>query len=111
MVGIDFGKPLFTREEIQRKIQELGSRVSTEYAEKDLLVGVESPPAERQSTDKQGSDGLYYRLWREVDDFSDTGISTSFWTMRFILVMAFPRRFQLSNNPSWALILIILPII
>jgi len=38
MVGIDFGKPLFTREEIQRKIQELGSRISTEYAEKDLLV-------------------------------------------------------------------------
>jgi hypoxanthine phosphoribosyltransferase len=38
MVGIDFGKPLFTREEIQRKIQELGSRISTEYIEKDLLV-------------------------------------------------------------------------
>jgi hypoxanthine phosphoribosyltransferase len=38
MVGIDFGKPLFTREEIQRKIQELGSRISTEYTEKDLLV-------------------------------------------------------------------------
>lgn len=38
MVGIDFGKPLFTREEIQRKIQELGSRISTDYAEKDLLV-------------------------------------------------------------------------
>lgn len=38
MVGIDFGKPLFTREEIQRKIQELGSRISSEYAEKDLLV-------------------------------------------------------------------------
>jgi hypoxanthine phosphoribosyltransferase len=38
MVGIDFGKPLFTREEIQRKIQELGSRISTEYSEKDLLV-------------------------------------------------------------------------
>jgi hypoxanthine phosphoribosyltransferase len=38
MVGIDFGKPLFTREEIQRKIQELGSRISTEYAETDLLV-------------------------------------------------------------------------
>jgi hypoxanthine phosphoribosyltransferase len=38
MVGIDFGKPLFTREEIQRKIQELGNRVSTDYAEKDLLV-------------------------------------------------------------------------
>jgi hypoxanthine phosphoribosyltransferase len=38
MVGIDFGKPLFTREEIQRKIQELGSRISTEYAEKDLIV-------------------------------------------------------------------------
>jgi len=38
MVGIDFGKPLFTREEIQRKIQELGSRISTEYADKDLLV-------------------------------------------------------------------------
>jgi len=38
MVGIDFGKPLFTREEIQRKIQELGSRISTDYADKDLLV-------------------------------------------------------------------------
>jgi len=38
MVGIDFGKPLFTREEIQRKIQELGSRISTDYAEKDLIV-------------------------------------------------------------------------
>jgi hypoxanthine phosphoribosyltransferase len=38
MVGIDFGKPLFTREEIQRKIQELGSRISTDYAEKDVLV-------------------------------------------------------------------------
>ena len=38
MVGIDFGKPLFTREEIQRKIQELGSRLSTDYADKDLLV-------------------------------------------------------------------------
>ena len=38
MVGIDFGKPLFTREEIQRKIQELGARISTDYAEKDLLV-------------------------------------------------------------------------
>lgn len=38
MVGIDFGKPLFTREEIQRKIQELGSRISTDYVEKDLLV-------------------------------------------------------------------------
>ena len=38
MVGIDFGKPLFTREEIQRKIQELGSRISTEYAERDILV-------------------------------------------------------------------------
>ena len=38
MVGIDFGKPLFTSEEIQRKIQELGSRISTDYAEKDLLV-------------------------------------------------------------------------
>lgn len=38
MVGIDFGKPLFTREEIQRKIQELGARISTEYAEKDVLV-------------------------------------------------------------------------
>ena len=33
MVGIDFGKPLVTREEIQRKIQELASRISTEYAE------------------------------------------------------------------------------
>ena len=38
MVGIDFGKPLFTREEIQRKIQELGARISADYAEKDLLV-------------------------------------------------------------------------
>ncbi len=38
MVGIDFGKPLFTSEEIQRKIHELGSRISTDYAEKDLLV-------------------------------------------------------------------------
>ncbi len=38
MVGIDFGKPLFTSEEIQRKIQELGARISTDYAEKDLLI-------------------------------------------------------------------------
>jgi len=38
MVGIDFGKPLFTREEIQRKIQELGTRISADYADKDLLV-------------------------------------------------------------------------
>jgi hypoxanthine phosphoribosyltransferase len=38
MAGIDFGKPLFTREEIQRKIQELGSRISTDYADKDLIV-------------------------------------------------------------------------
>ncbi|HAR44703.1 MAG: hypoxanthine phosphoribosyltransferase [Nitrospirae bacterium GWC2_57_13] len=38
MVGIDFGKPLFTSEEIQRKIQELGTRISTDYAEKDLLI-------------------------------------------------------------------------
>lgn len=38
MVGIDFGKPLFMREEIQRKVQELGSRISSDYAEKDLLV-------------------------------------------------------------------------
>lgn len=38
MVGIDFGKPLFTREEIQRKIQELGARISADYAEKDVLV-------------------------------------------------------------------------
>ncbi len=38
MVGIDFGKPLFTSEEIQRKIQELGARISKDYAEKDLLV-------------------------------------------------------------------------
>jgi hypoxanthine phosphoribosyltransferase len=38
MVGIDFGKPLFTGEEIQRKIHELGSRISQDYAEKDLLV-------------------------------------------------------------------------
>jgi hypoxanthine phosphoribosyltransferase len=41
MVGIDFGKPLFTREEIQRKIHELGSQISADYADKDLLaVGV-----------------------------------------------------------------------
>ena len=41
MVGIDFGNPLFTREEIQRKIQELGLRVSTDYFDKDLIaVGV-----------------------------------------------------------------------
>jgi len=41
MVGIDFGKPLFTREEIQRKIQELGARISADYAEKDLVaVGI-----------------------------------------------------------------------
>lgn len=38
MVGIDFGKPLFTREEIQRKIAEMGSRISADYADKDLLV-------------------------------------------------------------------------
>jgi len=38
MVGIDFGKPLFTSEEIQRKIHELGGRISTEYADQDLLV-------------------------------------------------------------------------
>jgi hypoxanthine phosphoribosyltransferase len=38
MVGIDFGKPLFTSEEIQRKIHELGSRISSDYADKDLLV-------------------------------------------------------------------------
>ena len=38
MVGIDFGKPLFTTEEIQRKIHELGSRISADYADKDLLV-------------------------------------------------------------------------
>jgi len=38
MVGIDFGKPLFTREEIQRKIQELGSRISADYNDKDLIV-------------------------------------------------------------------------
>lgn len=38
MVGIDFGKPLFTSEEIQRKIQEIGSRISDEYADKELLV-------------------------------------------------------------------------
>lgn len=38
MVGIDFGKPLFTSEEIQRKIQELGQRISADYANKDLLV-------------------------------------------------------------------------
>lgn len=41
MVGIDFGKPLFTREEIQRKIQELGSQISADYGDKELLaVGV-----------------------------------------------------------------------
>ncbi len=38
MVGVDFGKPLFTSEEIQRKIHELGSRISTDYADKDLIV-------------------------------------------------------------------------
>lgn len=38
MVGIDFGKPLFTSEEIQRKIHELGTRISADYADKDLLV-------------------------------------------------------------------------
>jgi len=38
MVGIDFGKPLFTSEEIQRKIHELGARISADYADKDLLV-------------------------------------------------------------------------
>jgi hypoxanthine phosphoribosyltransferase len=38
MVGIDFGKPLFTSEEIQRKIQELGARISADYADQDLLV-------------------------------------------------------------------------
>ncbi len=38
MVGIDFGKPLFTSEEIQRKIHELGGRISSDYADKDLLV-------------------------------------------------------------------------
>jgi hypoxanthine phosphoribosyltransferase len=38
MVGIDFGKPLFTTEEIQRKIHELGARISADYADKDLLV-------------------------------------------------------------------------
>jgi len=38
MVGIDFGRPLFTSEEIQRKIHELGSRISQDYADKDLLV-------------------------------------------------------------------------
>ena len=38
MVGIDFGKPLFTSEEIQRKIHELGARISTDYADKDLIV-------------------------------------------------------------------------
>ena len=39
MVGIDFGKPLFTSEEIQRKIHELGSRISADYADKDLHCG------------------------------------------------------------------------
>ena len=38
MVGIDFGKPLFTSEEIQRKIRELGAMISADYADKDLLV-------------------------------------------------------------------------
>jgi hypoxanthine phosphoribosyltransferase len=38
MVGIDFGKPLFTSEEIQRKIHELGARISSDYADKELLV-------------------------------------------------------------------------
>ena len=38
MVGIDFGKPLFTSEEIQRKTQELGARISSDYADKELLV-------------------------------------------------------------------------
>lgn len=38
MVGIDFGKPLFTSEEIQRKIQELGARISHDYANKDIIV-------------------------------------------------------------------------
>jgi len=38
MVGIDFGKPLFTSEEIQRKIHELGARISADYADRDLLV-------------------------------------------------------------------------
>ncbi len=38
MVGIDFGKPLFTSEEIQRKIHELGARISADYADKELLV-------------------------------------------------------------------------
>lgn len=38
MVGIDFGKPLFTSEEIQRKIHELGQRISADYANKDVLV-------------------------------------------------------------------------
>jgi len=38
MVGIDFGRPLFTSEEIQRKIHEIGARISTDYADKDLLI-------------------------------------------------------------------------
>lgn len=38
MVGIDFGKPLFTSEEIQRKIHELGARISADYADRELLV-------------------------------------------------------------------------
>jgi hypoxanthine phosphoribosyltransferase len=38
MVGIDFGKPLFTSEEIQRKIHELGARISSDYADRDLIV-------------------------------------------------------------------------
>ncbi|HAK59785.1 MAG TPA: hypoxanthine phosphoribosyltransferase [Nitrospiraceae bacterium] len=38
MVGIDFGKPLFTSEEIQRKVHELGVRISEDYADRDLLI-------------------------------------------------------------------------
>ncbi len=38
MVGIDFGKPLFTSEEIQRKIHELGTRISADYADRELIV-------------------------------------------------------------------------
>lgn len=38
MVGIDFGKPLFTGEEIQRKIQEIGAQISSDYADRELLV-------------------------------------------------------------------------
>lgn len=38
MAGVDFGKPLFTSEEIQRKVHELGVRISSDYADKELFV-------------------------------------------------------------------------